>query len=185
MTEVIVEKPRLQNSIEPKYGAFYLNNKVKVHGLVLLVQLSWTVASPSPVNKITVTWIYIIYCSLKWKCTETYFNVNYFTLHYLNLHHFTLVYYTVQLVYVLYYIVTYFPLLFSPALNFTIMCFEKNYFTLAFKNYKIDRRDILRWLSSALYFCLCLMWERGGMLCCFKFSQSGRYFMFSCQFCQS
>ena len=29
-----------QNSFEPKYGAFYLKNKVRVHGLVLLVQLS-------------------------------------------------------------------------------------------------------------------------------------------------
>ena len=29
-----------QTSIEPKYGAFYLNDKVRVHGLVLLVQLS-------------------------------------------------------------------------------------------------------------------------------------------------
>ena len=29
-----------QISIEPKYGALYLNNKVRVHGLVLLVQLS-------------------------------------------------------------------------------------------------------------------------------------------------
>ena len=30
-----------QTSIEPKYSAFDLNNKVTVHGLVLLVQLSW------------------------------------------------------------------------------------------------------------------------------------------------
>ena len=29
-----------QTSIEPKYGAFYLKNKVSAHGLVLLVQLS-------------------------------------------------------------------------------------------------------------------------------------------------
>ena len=29
-----------QTPIEPKYGAFYLNNEVRVHGLVLLVQLS-------------------------------------------------------------------------------------------------------------------------------------------------
>ena len=29
-----------QNSIEPKYGGFYLNIKAGVHGLVLLVQLS-------------------------------------------------------------------------------------------------------------------------------------------------
>ena len=29
-----------QIHIEPKYGAFYLNNKVRVHGLVLLVELS-------------------------------------------------------------------------------------------------------------------------------------------------
>ena len=29
-----------QIPIEPKYGAFYLNNKARVHGLVLLVQLS-------------------------------------------------------------------------------------------------------------------------------------------------
>ena len=29
-----------QTSIEPKYGAFYLNNKVRVQGIVLLVQLS-------------------------------------------------------------------------------------------------------------------------------------------------
>ena len=29
-----------QNSIEPKYGEFYLKNKVSAHGLVLLVQLS-------------------------------------------------------------------------------------------------------------------------------------------------
>ena len=29
-----------QTSIELKYGSFYLNNKVTVHGLVLLVQLS-------------------------------------------------------------------------------------------------------------------------------------------------
>ena len=28
------------NFIEPKYGAFYLHNEVRVHGLVLLVQLS-------------------------------------------------------------------------------------------------------------------------------------------------
>ena len=30
----------LQTSIDPKYGAFNLNNKVCAHGLVLLVQLS-------------------------------------------------------------------------------------------------------------------------------------------------
>ena len=35
-----------QTYIEPKYGAFYLKNKVSVHGLVLLVQLSWRVAPP-------------------------------------------------------------------------------------------------------------------------------------------
>ena len=35
-----------QTFIEPKYGAFYLNNKVRVHGLVLLVQLSRRVACP-------------------------------------------------------------------------------------------------------------------------------------------
>ena len=29
-----------QTSIEPKYGAFYLTNKVSAHGLGLLVQLS-------------------------------------------------------------------------------------------------------------------------------------------------
>ena len=29
-----------QNSIEPKYGEFYLKNEVSAHGLVLLVQLS-------------------------------------------------------------------------------------------------------------------------------------------------
>ena len=29
-----------QTSIEPKYGAFYLNKEVRVHGLVLLVKLS-------------------------------------------------------------------------------------------------------------------------------------------------
>ena len=29
-----------QTSIEPKYGEFYLNNKVSAHGLALLVQLS-------------------------------------------------------------------------------------------------------------------------------------------------
>ena len=29
-----------QTSIEPKYGAFNLKNKVSAHGLVLLVQLS-------------------------------------------------------------------------------------------------------------------------------------------------
>ena len=29
-----------QTSIEPKYGEFYLKNKVNAHGLVLLVQLS-------------------------------------------------------------------------------------------------------------------------------------------------
>ena len=29
-----------QTSIEPKYGAFYLKDKVSAHGLVLLVQLS-------------------------------------------------------------------------------------------------------------------------------------------------
>ena len=29
-----------QTSIEPKYGEFYLKNKVSAHGLVLLVQLS-------------------------------------------------------------------------------------------------------------------------------------------------
>ena len=31
---------------EPKYSAFYFNNKVTVHGLVLLVEQSWRVASP-------------------------------------------------------------------------------------------------------------------------------------------
>ena len=36
----------LQTLNEPKYGAFYLNNKVRVHELVLLVQLSWRIASP-------------------------------------------------------------------------------------------------------------------------------------------
>ena len=36
-----------KTSIEPKYGTFYLNNEVKVHGIVLLVQLSWRVTSPS------------------------------------------------------------------------------------------------------------------------------------------
>ena len=35
-----------QSSIEPKYGTFYLNSKVRVYGLVLLVQLSQRVASP-------------------------------------------------------------------------------------------------------------------------------------------
>ena len=35
-----------ETHIEPKYGAFYWNNKVRVHGLVLLVQVSWGVASP-------------------------------------------------------------------------------------------------------------------------------------------
>ena len=34
-----------QTPTEPKYGAFYFNNKVSAHGLVLLVQLSWRVAS--------------------------------------------------------------------------------------------------------------------------------------------
>ena len=34
-----------QTSFDPKYGAFYLNNEVSVHGLVLLDQLSWRVAS--------------------------------------------------------------------------------------------------------------------------------------------
>ena len=29
-----------QTSIQPKYGAFYLTNKVSAHGFVLLVQLS-------------------------------------------------------------------------------------------------------------------------------------------------
>ena len=35
-----------QNSIEPTYGAFNLNNEVRVHGLILLLQLSCRVASP-------------------------------------------------------------------------------------------------------------------------------------------
>ena len=35
-----------QTSIERNYGEFYLKNKVSAHGLVLLVQLSWRVASP-------------------------------------------------------------------------------------------------------------------------------------------
>ena len=35
-----------QTAIEPKYGEFYLKNKVSAHGLVLLVQLSWRVAPP-------------------------------------------------------------------------------------------------------------------------------------------
>ena len=35
-----------QTYIEPKYGAFYLKNKVSAHGLVLLVQLSCRVAPP-------------------------------------------------------------------------------------------------------------------------------------------
>ena len=34
-----------QTSIEPKYDVIYLNNKVRVHGLVLLVQLSKIVGS--------------------------------------------------------------------------------------------------------------------------------------------
>ena len=37
-------------SIDQKYGAFYLNIEVRVHWLVLLVQLSWRVASPSGSN---------------------------------------------------------------------------------------------------------------------------------------
>ena len=35
-----------QTYIEPKYGAFYLKNKVSAYGLVLLVQLSLKVAPP-------------------------------------------------------------------------------------------------------------------------------------------
>ena len=35
-----------QTPIEPRYGAFYLTNKVSAHGLGLLVQLSWRVAPP-------------------------------------------------------------------------------------------------------------------------------------------
>ena len=35
-----------QTYIEPNYCAFYLKNKVSVHWLVLLVQLSWRVAPP-------------------------------------------------------------------------------------------------------------------------------------------
>ena len=35
-----------QTSIEPKYGEFYLKNKVSAHGLVLLVQLNQRVAPP-------------------------------------------------------------------------------------------------------------------------------------------
>ena len=35
-----------QASIESKYGTFYLKQKVKEHGLVSIVQLSWRVASP-------------------------------------------------------------------------------------------------------------------------------------------
>ena len=35
-----------QTHSEPKYGAYYMNNKVRVHGLVLLVQLNWRAASP-------------------------------------------------------------------------------------------------------------------------------------------
>ena len=35
-----------RTSIEPRYGAFYLTNKVSAHGLGLLVQLSWRVAPP-------------------------------------------------------------------------------------------------------------------------------------------
>ena len=35
-----------QTYIEPKYGAFYLKNKVSAHGLVLMVQLSRRVAPP-------------------------------------------------------------------------------------------------------------------------------------------
>ena len=38
------KKMYLKTSIEPKYGAFNLNNKVTMHGLVLLVQLSLKVA---------------------------------------------------------------------------------------------------------------------------------------------
>ena len=41
-----------QNSIKPKSGALYLNNEVRVHGLVLLVQLSSRVASPLPQKSI-------------------------------------------------------------------------------------------------------------------------------------
>ena len=36
--------------MEPKFGAFYLNNEVTAHGSVFLVQLSSRVASPSRVN---------------------------------------------------------------------------------------------------------------------------------------
>ena len=35
-----------QTSIEPRYGAFSLTNKVSAHGLELLVQLSLRVAPP-------------------------------------------------------------------------------------------------------------------------------------------
>ena len=48
------------NSYWAKYGTFYLNNKDRVHGLGLQVQLSWRVASP-----LTLGWdisILIIWC---------------------------------------------------------------------------------------------------------------------------
>ena len=38
-----------QTSIEPRYGAFSLTNKVSAHRLGLLVQLSWRVAPPFPI----------------------------------------------------------------------------------------------------------------------------------------
>ena len=36
--------------MEPKIGAFYSNNEVRVRNLVLLVQLSWRVAPPLGVH---------------------------------------------------------------------------------------------------------------------------------------
>ena len=56
--------PRIQiqiypcTPIEPKYGAFYLNNKVRVHGSVLLVQLSYRVASPCNFRKQTTSFVW-------------------------------------------------------------------------------------------------------------------------------
>ena len=43
-----------QTSFEPKYGAFYLKNKISAHGLVLLFRMSWRVAPPYS------TWLYAL-----------------------------------------------------------------------------------------------------------------------------
>ena len=52
-------------SIDPKYSVFYLTNKVMVHGLVLLVQLTWEVASPS--------WGFLC-CSLSYRINVVWFS---------------------------------------------------------------------------------------------------------------